>query len=158
MRREVLDAPITRPPAPVPQKTLKGVDEWDQLPPVADIIEAVKKFTSVYFQLGFIPKRQFIARLQFDPRSVSVFWLMSLLSTAARWTPSLVERYGKGSGVKAAEYFMEKASNLALCELYQGPTVERLQGFYLLSIAQQGNAEAHKSYVRALPSHFQVKC
>ncbi|KAJ2903711.1 hypothetical protein MKZ38_009449 [Zalerion maritima] len=147
IRREILDAPIVKPPIPVVSRTLKGVDEWDQLPPVPNIIEGVIKFTKVYFQLGFIPKELFVQRLQTDPRSISVFWLMSLLSTAARWTPSLVERYGKGVGVNAAEYFMERASQLVVHEVYKGPSLERLQGFYLLSIAQQGSAEAHKSYI-----------
>lgn len=149
IRRDILDAPIvSRPVAQPPSKlSVKGVDKWDQLPPVSDIIEGVRKFTTVYFQLGFIPKCAFIKRLEENPRSVSVFWLMSLLSIAARWTPSLVERFGKGNGVEAAHHFMERASNLALFEIYQEPTLERLQSFYLLSIAQQGSGHAHSSYV-----------
>lgn len=144
MRRDILDAPVL--PAPVPPKNVKGVDQWDYLPPLPDIIDAVNQFTRNYFQLGFIPKQAFSERLRSDHRSISVFLLLSILSISARFTPSLVDRYG--GGMKAAETFMDRASAVALSELYQTPTLERCQAFYLLSIAQQGNGYKNKSYVR----------
>ena len=55
-------------------------DEWDLLPPLPDIIEAVHLFTRNYFQLGFIPKELFPRQLEQDHRSVSVFLLLAILS------------------------------------------------------------------------------
>lgn len=143
MRRDILDAPVI--PAPVPPKNVKGVDPWDYLPPLPDVIDAVNQFTRNYFQLGFIPKQTFPERLRTDHRSISVFLLLSILSISARFTPALVERYG--GGMKAAEIFMERASAVALTELYEVPSLERCQAFYLLSIAQQGSGLKNKSYV-----------
>lgn len=137
VRREILDAPV-RPLG-------KPSDEWERLPPLPDIIDGVNRFTQHYFQLGFIPKQQFPDRLLKDYRSVSVFLVVSILSISARLSPSLATRYG--SGMKAAEFFMERATNLAYGELYQEPTLERCQAFYLLSIAQQGSGLRNKSYV-----------
>lgn len=143
MRRDILDAPVI--PSPASLKSIKGVDEWDYLPTLPDTIEAVNQFTRNYFQLGFIPKQAFPERLRTDSRSISVFLLLSILSISARFTPSLVERYG--GGMKAAETFMDRATAVALSELYQVPSLERCQAFYLLSIAQQGSGMKNKSYV-----------
>lgn len=143
MRRDILDAPVI--PSPVPPKNVKGVDQWDYLPPLPDIIEAVNQFTRNYFQLGFIPKQTFAERLRTDHRSISVFLLLGILSISARFTPVLVERYG--DGMKAADTFMDRASAVALSELYQTPSLERCQAFYLLSIAQQGSGLKNRSYI-----------
>jgi hypothetical protein len=141
VRRETLDGP-----APFRSALLaKGTDEWDLLPPLPEIIDAVNMFTRHYFQLGFIPKQLFTERLRNQHRSVSVFLLLGILSISARLTPALVGRYG--SAVKASETFMELASALAQNELYKEPTLERCQAFYLLSIAQQGSGMKHKSSV-----------
>ncbi|KAJ4298509.1 hypothetical protein N0V88_003539 [Collariella sp. IMI 366227] len=137
--------------APVPQRMsfsaapsfARTTDDWDLLPPLPEIIDAVNKFTRHYFQLGFIPKDLFPERLRTQHRSVSVFFLLGILSVSARLTPALVERYG--SAVRASETFMEQASVMALNELYKEPTLERCQAFYLLSIAQQGSGLKHKS-------------
>ncbi|KAH7161342.1 hypothetical protein EDB81DRAFT_641838, partial [Dactylonectria macrodidyma] len=138
VRRDILDAPVVR------TSGLKG-DEWDRLPPLPDLIDGVNRFTRHYFQLGFIPKQHFPAKLQHDHRSVSVFLVVCILSISARLTPALASRYG--SGIQAAEFFMERASQLAYGELYQEPTLERCQGFYLLSIAQQGSGLKNMSYI-----------
>lgn len=138
VRRDILDAPILRTAA-------KSLDEWERLPPIPEIIDGVNRFTRYYFQLGFIPKQQFPARLLKDHASVSVFLVVSILSISARLTPALAQRYG--SGLKAAEFFMDKAAQLAYGEIYQEPTLERCQAFYLLSIAQQGSGLRNKSYV-----------
>jgi hypothetical protein len=140
VRRDTLDAP-----APLRSALAKGTDDWDLLPPLPEIIEAVNMFTRHYFQLGFIPKQLFPERLRTQHRSVSVFFLLGILSVSARLTPALVERYG--SAVKASETFMELASALAQSELYKEPTLERCQALYLLSIAQQGSGMKHKSSV-----------
>lgn len=120
-------------------------DLWDLLPPLEQVIDAVNMFTRQYFQLGFIPRHTFVQQLRQQPRSVSVFLLLSLLSVSGRMTPSLVEAYG-GAG-PTAELFMDRASTVALTELYQEPTLSRCQAFYLLSLAQQGSGYRNKSYV-----------
>lgn len=120
-------------------------DPWDMLPPLELVIDAVKTFTSQYFQLGFIPRHTFILQLREQPRSISLFFLLSLLSVSGRMTPSLVEAYGGPDST--AELFMDRASAIALTELYQEPTLSRCQAFYLLSLAQQGSGYRNRSYV-----------
>lgn len=144
VRREILDAPV-RSPAPAVPRPIKGYDEWDLLPPLPEIVEAVHKFTAHYFQLGFIHKQHFPERLRTNHRSVSVFFLLSILSISARLTPTLVDRFG--GAVQAAEVFMERASEVACRELYRDPDLERCQAFYLLSIAQQGSSLKQQSSI-----------
>lgn len=133
----------------------KGADDWDLLPPLPEVIEAVNRFTRHYFQLGFIPKQLFPERLRTQHRSVSVFFLLGILSVSARLTPALAERYG--SGVKASEAFMERASAVAQNELYKEASLERCQAFYLLGIAQQGSGMKHKSSV-GYPVPHKARC
>lgn len=123
----------------------RSPDDWEVLPPLEDILDAVNNFTRHYFQLGFIPKQRFIEKLTVNPRSVSLFLLLGILSVSARLTPALVERYG--GAMNAAEIFMEHASAVAMMELYREPSLERCQAFYLLSIAQQGSGLTHKSSI-----------
>src|SRR5690348_14481126 len=60
VRRESRDAPAPpRSNLPVPSGLAKGSDDWDLLPPLPEILEAVNQFTRHYFQLGFIPKQLF---------------------------------------------------------------------------------------------------
>lgn len=125
-------------------------DPWDNLPPLEDLIDGVNRFTRYYFQLGFLAKKQYPEKLRKDHRSCNVFLLLSILSISARLSPALRARYG--TGVKAAEFFIERASQMTLGELYAEPTLERCQAFYLLSIAQQGNGLRNKSYVRRAPA------
>nr|XP_036589160.1 uncharacterized protein CTRU02_01207 [Colletotrichum truncatum]KAF6800802.1 hypothetical protein CTRU02_01207 [Colletotrichum truncatum] len=123
----------------------KPADEWEHLPPLSEVVDAVYVFTRKYFQLGFIPKVLFPQQLQRDHRSVSVFLVLGILSISARFSPALIERF-EGE-MKAVDFFMERASNLALNELYQEPTLERCQAFYLLSLAQQGSGWRNRSYI-----------
>ncbi len=147
----ILDAPgQLRTYLPLASSPANDVDDWDLLPPLPEMLEAVNKFTRHYFQLGFIPKLLFPERLRTQHRPVSPFFLLGILSVSARLTPPLVERYG--SAVKASEAFMELASELTQSELYKEPTLERCQAFYLLSIAQQGSGMKHKSSVRRVCS------
>ncbi|CAK7264832.1 hypothetical protein SEPCBS57363_001280 [Sporothrix epigloea] len=120
-------------------------DPWDMLPPLEQVIDAVTTFTSQYFQLGFIPRHTFLLQLREQPRSISLFLLLSLLSVSGRMTPTLVEAYGGPDST--AELFMDRASTIALTELYQEPTLSRCQAFYLLSLAQQGSGYRNRSYV-----------
>ncbi|KAK4194554.1 hypothetical protein QBC40DRAFT_32621 [Triangularia verruculosa] len=123
----------------------RSPDDWEVLPPLGDILDAVNNFTRHYFQLGFIPKQRFTEKLTMNHRSVSLFLLLGILSVSARLTPALVERYG--SAVNAAEIFMDHASAVAMMELYREPSLERCQAFYLLSIAQQGSGLTHRSSI-----------
>ncbi|CAK7226699.1 hypothetical protein SBRCBS47491_006318 [Sporothrix bragantina] len=120
-------------------------DPWDMLPPLEQVVDAVNTFTRQYFQLGFIPRHTFIHQLREQPRSISLFLLLSLLSVSGRMTPSLVKAYGGADST--AELFMDRASTIALTELYQEPTLPRCQAFYLLSLAQQGSGYRNRSYV-----------
>jgi hypothetical protein len=124
----------------------KSSNEWDRLPPLPEIIDGVNRFTRHYFQLGFIPKEQFPRRLLQDHQSVSVFLVVSILSISARLSPPLSTRYG--SGIKAAEFFMERAAAIAPSEIFVPRyTLESCQAFYLLSIAQQGSGLRNESHV-----------
>jgi hypothetical protein len=108
-------------------------------------MDGVERFTRHYFQLGFIPKERYRKRLHEDLGSANLFLLLSILSISARLSPPLKARYG--GGIEAATYFTDRASALALGEIYETPSLERCQAFYLLSLAQQGNGESSKSYV-----------
>lgn len=130
---------------------LGSSDPWDLLPPLQEIIDGVNNFTRHYFQLGFIPKQLFPARLRQDHRAISPFLLLSILSISARFTDSLTTRYG--AGLKAVDLFMERAASLGSRELYEPPTLERCQAFYLLSIAQQGSGWKTASHVWEPTSH-----
>ncbi|KAJ0357183.1 hypothetical protein COL154_010385 [Colletotrichum chrysophilum] len=143
-RRSAASDGIPRGPG-APGAARKPADEWALLPPLPEIIDAVHVFTSKYFQLGFIPKELLPQQLHRDHRSVSVFLVLGILSVSARFSPTLTERYG--GEMKAVDFFMERASSLALNELYQEPTLERCQAFYLLSLAQQGSGWRNRSYI-----------
>ncbi|PHH80997.1 hypothetical protein CDD83_3655 [Cordyceps sp. RAO-2017] len=145
VRRSILDGPLDARAHAVAAAAAAAPDDWCNLPPLADLIDGVNRFTRYYFQLGFIPKLQYPDRLRTDHRSVNLFLLLSILSISARLSPSLKARYG--TGVRAAEFFMERASDIAIGEIYQEPTLERCQAFYLLSIAQQGSGLRNKSYI-----------
>ncbi|KAI8252538.1 putative transcriptional regulatory protein [Colletotrichum sp. SAR 10_98] len=143
-RRSAASDGVPRGPG-APGAARKPADEWALLPPLPEIIDAVHVFTSKYFQLGFIPKELLPQQLHRDHRSVSVFLVLGILSVSARFSPTLTERYG--GEMKAVDFFMERASSLALNELYQEPTLERCQAFYLLSLAQQGSGWRNRSYI-----------
>jgi hypothetical protein len=117
-------------------------DPGDALPPFEELIEGILIFTTSFFQLGFLPKTLFFERLRKDPDSVSVFLLLSILSISARFTPSLVKRYGDGSS--ATDLFLSRAAALVPEQMYI-PTLEATQGFFLLSIAEWGKGDKHRS-------------
>lgn len=120
---------------------------WGNLPPLPEIVDGINQFTRHYFQLGFIPKEQFPRRILKDRTSVSVFLVVSILSISARLSRPLSRRYG--SGIKASEFFMKRATEIALGEIFPTKnTLENCQAFYLLSIAQQGNGLKDESHVR----------
>jgi hypothetical protein len=99
---------------------------------------------------GFMPKALFLERLAKDRHSISPFLLLSILSISARFTNSLIRRYGADG--KAGEHFMRCAGKLVLDEMYE-PTLERAQAFFLLGMAEWGRGERHRSSVR-LPKYL----
>lgn len=123
-------------------------DEWEQMPPLTEVIDGINQFTQHYFQLGFIPKVQFPQQLREDRQSVSLFLVVSILSISARLSPSLSTRYG--NGIEASQFFMEHAVLMARDEIYRS-NLENCQAFYLLSIAQQGSGLKVESHVRSKP-------
>lgn len=121
-----------------------GAPGWDVLPPYTEVVAGVKALTTSYFQLGFLPKNLFFEQLRTDRSSASVFLLCSILSVSARFTPCLVTRYT--SGAKATQWFLGHASRM-LQENMFSPTLESIQGFFLMSIAEWGNGDKNKSLV-----------
>ena len=94
--------------------------------------------------VGFIPKALFLERLARGRRSVSGFLLLSVLSISARFTPSLIRRYGADG--KAGEHFMKCAGQLVGDEMYE-PTLDRAQAFFLLGVAEWGRGAKNRSSV-----------
>lgn len=119
-------------------------DRWHLLPPPNEVIDAYKIFYTSFFQLGFFPKAVFLEQLTNDRASINVFLLLSVLSVSARFTPSLIARYG--DGLKAAELFMGRAAKLVPEEMYK-PTLERIQAFFLLAIAEWGKGDKTASNI-----------
>lgn len=130
--------------APPTARVAPVVDLWELLPPLSEVVEGCRIFAISFFQLGFIPKAIFLERLKTNPQSVNVFFLLGILSISARFTPCLITRYG--DGLKAAEYFIECAANLVSEEMYV-PTLERIQGFFLLAIAEWGKGDKTSSNI-----------
>ena len=73
-----------------------------------------------------------------------MFLLLCILCVSARFTPSLVARYGGHS--KAMKTFVQRAEDLASTEIYN-PTLETIQGFILLGTAEWANGKENKSLV-----------
>jgi hypothetical protein len=134
----------TNPPPCQNLATVTVDDRWLLLPPYNEVIEACKVFWTSFFQLGFLPKAIFLEQLANQRSSVNVFFLLGILSVSARFTPSLIARYG--DGLKAADIFMERAAKLVVEEMYT-PTLERTQGFFLLAIAEWGKGDKTSSNI-----------
>lgn len=122
---------------------LSADDIWNLLPPVEDMVEAVHKFTTHYFQLGFTHKDQYPRSIGKHRGAEHLFLLLSILSVSARLSPALIKRYGTGDG--AVEFFKEKAAKMADAR-YKHISLEDCQAFYLLSIAQHGDGEQNDSH------------
>ena len=121
-------------PAPLGQE--------EMFPHAEEIVEGCRVFVTSYFQLGFIPKAVFLENLCRDTSSVPKFLLATILSISARFTPSLVRKYGTAR--KATDHFLEVSRSMVPEEMYK-PSLERIQGFFLLAISQWGNGERDRS-------------
>ncbi|KAI6090473.1 hypothetical protein F4821DRAFT_229404 [Hypoxylon rubiginosum] len=115
----------------------------DLLPPFSEVIEGCRTFITSYYQIGFIPKALFLERLK-KPQRKDRFFLYSILSVSARFTPSLVQRYG--GGLRATETFIDLASQYGIQETFK-PTVENIQAFYLLGLAEWGSGDRNRSSI-----------
>ncbi|KAI0481296.1 hypothetical protein GGR56DRAFT_313956 [Xylariaceae sp. FL0804] len=133
--------PLSLTPRASPPNSTTG---WDLLPPYDEVVEGIQTLTTSYFQLGFIPKALFFEQLKNRRESVSVFLLLCILSISARFTPSLVRRYHGGSN--ATQAFLGHAAALVPEQMFT-PSLESIQGLFLLSIAEWGNAEKPKSLI-----------
>lgn len=134
--------PVLQPATDLGHNLEARPSDWDLLPPHEEVLQSCEVFTTSYFQLGFVPKALFFERLNKHPESMNVFLLLSILSISARFTPNLVMRYG--SGGKATEIFLQRAGGLVFGNMYE-PSLEAIQAFFLLSIAEWGNGEKHRS-------------
>ncbi|EXJ93805.1 hypothetical protein A1O1_02198 [Capronia coronata CBS 617.96] len=118
--------------------------DWTLLPPFEEVVEGCKVFTLSYFQLGFLPKTNFFERLSQERDSISIFLLLSILSISARFTTRLVQRYGNGT--KATDYFLHKAAAMVPDQMYR-PSLDAIQGFFLMSLAEWGKGDKHRSAI-----------
>lgn len=111
-------------------------------PPHDEILAGCRVFVTSYFQLGFLPKALFLDSITRNINSVSPFLLSCILSVSARFTPSLIRRYG--GTVPATENFLQIARAMAPAEMYK-PSLDRTQGFFLLAISEWGNGDKERS-------------
>ncbi|KAI3390778.1 hypothetical protein diail_8679 [Diaporthe ilicicola] len=109
-----------------------------------DIVAGCRSFVTSYFQLGFLPKAIFIEAITRNASSISPFLLSCILGISARFTPSLVQKYG--SSGRATDNFLKLARMMVPTEMYE-PSLERTQAFFLLAIAEWGNGDKDRSSV-----------
>ncbi|CAG9984187.1 unnamed protein product [Clonostachys byssicola] len=117
---------------------------WETLPPYDEVVEGVQTLTTSYFQLGFLPKVLFFEEIRKNKESIDVFLLFSILSVSARFTPSLVRRYQGGDA--ATERFLSQATCLIQDRMFD-PSLNSIQGFFLMSIAEWGNGDKNRSLI-----------
>ncbi|ORY88410.1 hypothetical protein BCR35DRAFT_301531 [Leucosporidium creatinivorum] len=114
------------------------------LPPPELLLEAAEQLFSSYFQLFFLHKPTFLHTLATQPDSIRPFLLFSILAVSARFTPSLIARFGGSSPAHTSEHFTAQAHQLVLTELLT-PTLEGIQGLYLLGVVDFGAGKGFRS-------------
>jgi hypothetical protein len=124
---------------------------WALLPPLEEVIKGCKVFMNCYFQLGFLPKFLILDRLQKEPESVNVFLLLSIPGLSARFTPSLVSRYG--GHAKATRGFVERAEKVVPDEIYK-PTLKSVQAFNSIGIHRVGERGSNSKSCKFLRSRY----
>ncbi|KAK0642231.1 fungal-specific transcription factor domain-containing protein [Cercophora newfieldiana] len=138
---------VTPPPSSLrttPSPPRANTPGWESLPPYEEVIEGVQCLTTSFFQLGFLPKLLFFESLRTNPESANFFLLFSVLSVSARFTPSLVARYQGGSN--ATQVFLGQASCFVMEQMFVS-SLESIQGFFLMSIAEWGRGDKNRSLV-----------
>lgn len=135
------------------------------LPPHDELVEGVKAFLSSYFQLvrfplSFPPSRRFLTLSpnlqgfihetrfleQLEQGSVPTFLLLAILATSARFSPSLIKRFGGRRA--AAEVFKSRALSLVPDEMLL-PSLPRLQAFFLLGVSEWAEGSGQRAWVRS---------
>ncbi|KAH8881457.1 hypothetical protein GQ53DRAFT_702217 [Thozetella sp. PMI_491] len=115
-----------------------------QLPPREEIVDACRVFINCCFQLHFIPKVRFLAQAEGDLDSINQFLLMCILSMSARFTPSLIKRFG--GPAEASDFFVQRAEEMVLLEMYK-PTLETAQGLIFLGASEWAKGDCNKSLI-----------
>lgn len=127
--------------------------------PKEEIIDGCKTFMNCCFQLHFLSKVRFLAHVERDPGSINQFLLTCILGLSARFTPSLIKRFGGAE--MAADVFIQRAEQLALAEIYK-PTLETVQGLILLGASEWAKGECNKGLVSFVvfgkSTDFQMPC
>ncbi|GAA5908635.1 hypothetical protein JCM6882_003699 [Rhodosporidiobolus microsporus] len=136
--------PTTPPLQPVAASPPLRKQQSDLLPPHDELVEGCKAFLSSYFQLGFISESVFLEQLEQDPSSISTFLLLAILTISARFSPSLVKRFG--SRRAATEAFATRATELVPEEMLK-PSLENVQAFFLLGVSEWGGGYGQKSWM-----------
>lgn len=114
--------------------------------PSNEIVEGFRVFVTSYFQLGFFPRTVVLERLAKGSQSqcMSTFLLLAVLAVSGRFTTPIVKRYNNGA--TATSHFLGLASRLVQYEMYE-PSLERIQAFFLLAIAEWGNEDKNRSFI-----------
>lgn len=86
----------------------------------------------------------FLERLRESQACSDVFLLLSILSVSARFTPTLIQKYG--SGMKASSHFVKCSRKVALLHAYD-MSVRNVQAFFLLGLADWGSGDKERSWV-----------
>ncbi|ORY81760.1 hypothetical protein BCR35DRAFT_352269 [Leucosporidium creatinivorum] len=105
------------------------------LPPMDQVKEALHAFRNSYFQLGFLPLALFVSQLEREPETVSLFLLLAILTASARFTPSLVQRFGSANA--ATDFYVKEARKLIGEEMLK-PSLPACQAFFVLSAHHWG--------------------
>ncbi|WWD10154.1 hypothetical protein V865_008288 [Kwoniella europaea PYCC6329] len=116
----------------------------DLLPPHDEVIEGVRVFLYNYFQLGFLPRAFFLEQVERDMSSVPLFLLLSILTLSARFTPSLIKRFGGG---KEASIEMRRRAMGLLGDEIMAASVERMQALFLLGVSEFGEGNGGRSWL-----------
>ncbi|KAM0752920.1 hypothetical protein T439DRAFT_323535 [Meredithblackwellia eburnea MCA 4105] len=118
------------------------IDGDSLLPPHRCLMDGCEAFFDGYSQISFLPRPLFLHQLSTEPQSINTFLLLSILAISARFTPSLIERYG--GKLAASDVFAARAHAMILDEMMM-PTIERAQAFYLLGICDWGRGFGFRS-------------
>ncbi|ORY23118.1 fungal-specific transcription factor domain-domain-containing protein [Naematelia encephala] len=116
----------------------------DLLPPHSEVVDGVRAFLYNYFQLGFLPRAFFLEQVENEPASVSIFLILAILALAARFTPSLVKRYG---GRKQASMELSRRAMSLIPDEMMEASLERMQALFLLGVGEFGEGNGGRSWM-----------
>ncbi|GAA5975753.1 hypothetical protein JCM10908_005270 [Rhodotorula pacifica] len=125
-------------PGPTYSRNSASPPQTWQSPP--EDVRAV--FVTQFHQLGFLHRPTFLHELQTRTDANSPFLLLSMLALSARSTSAIVDYFG--SPGEATQFFLSRALGL-LPESLQAPTLERVQGLYVLSLVESAEGNTYRS-------------